>query len=506
MPRSRFSLALAAAAALACTLAFAPMADAQAVPRFGTADIVLTAAGSYDGSSGSPNPFEIYVPTTVVDPQGRVYAAEAFFDGNGAGGMSGNVWRLRVYCDLPGTWSWRTASPITGLGGRSGSFTCSSAALAGAFGQGPIVENPRNRRTFMYQYGRPVFLAGKFLDSAASSQNLRFSQTLLSESYSDATRQALLDRHRGMALNKMNVYLANKGDYHVPTTPWRGTSASNDKTRFELARWHTYDAWTRKLRDAGMLAELWFFADDSNFGALPDADRRRLIRYAMARLSGYVNTKFVLALEWQEGWSQTEVASHATFIHAVNPWARMVSVHGTPGDFSFPTATWADFMAIQAGNGSSYGAVHASTLRNRARAAKPVIQEEHGLGAENTIHRQRAWAAFAGGAAGVGTGAYLQHLVRFTNLIDFSSKEPHQELVTSGSAYLLATPGFGYIAYLPAGGAVGLDLRAAPGTFREIWYDPRTGALIDRGSRPGGRVTTLTAPASGDWTVVLGRQ
>jgi len=32
-----------------------------------------------------------------------------------------------------------------------------------------------------------------------------------------------------------------------------------------------------------------------------------LIRYGMARLSAYPNTMFVLCLEWQEGWSSTEV-------------------------------------------------------------------------------------------------------------------------------------------------------------------------------------------------------
>jgi len=62
------------------------------------------------------------------------------------------------------------------------------------------------------------------------------------------------------------------------------------------------------LRDAGVLSQLWFYADNSGFGDLPDADRQRLIKYAMARLSGYVNTMFILALEWQEGWSTTEVA------------------------------------------------------------------------------------------------------------------------------------------------------------------------------------------------------
>ena len=302
----------------------------------------------------------------------------------------------------------------------------------------------------------------------------------------------------------MNVYYANKGDYgSVSTTPWVGTASANDKTRFDLARWRMYDQWVAKLRDAGMVAHMWFFADDSNFGNLPDADRQRLIKYAMARHSAYVNTMFILALEWQEGWSTTEVNTHANFLHQHNPWARLVSVHGTPGDFSFPTASWADYMDIQAGNSAGHGTVHQNTLRNRAKAPKPVIQEEHGLGQEDTVHRQRAWAAFTGGAGGVGTGSYLQHLVTFTQQVPFQTMNPSDALATSANAYVLAQPGTAYVFYLYNGGTVKADLRGATGTLIAQWYDPRTGAFRSAPSVTGGAVRSFTAPASGDWVLYL---
>ncbi len=145
---------------------------------------------------------------------------------------------------------------------------------------------PGSRRFFRQAAGGPVFLLGKFLDAAAPSP-LQFSHTLLSERLSDADRQAMLDRHVALGLNKMNVYLANRGDYGgaLPTTPWLGTAEASDKRRFDLRRWRTYEEWIGRLRDAGLVAQLWFFADDSDFGALPEADRRRLLRYGMARLS-----------------------------------------------------------------------------------------------------------------------------------------------------------------------------------------------------------------------------
>jgi hypothetical protein len=487
---------------LAALLAVASTAVAHAIPCYGTAEVTLTSASSYNANTGSPNPFDLAVNAQVTAPSGRKYTVPGFFDGNGAGGAIGNIFKVRIYTDEIGTWSWTTSSSVASLNGRSGTIAV-SGKQTGAFGLGPIVENPARPRTFMYQEGKPVFLAAKFLDAAAPNP-IKYSHTMFSEKLTESNRQAMFSRHLGMGLNKINVYIANRGDYSgVSTTPWVGTATSNDRTRFDLARWQMYDQWVAKMRDAGVLAHIWFFADDSSFGNLPDADRQRLIKYAMARMSGYVNTAFILALEWQEGWSTTEVASFASFSHQNNPWARLVSVHGTPGNFSFATALWADYMDIQAGNSVTHAALNKSTLTNRALAAKPVIQEEHGMGQEDTTHRQRAWAAFTGGAAGVGTGAYLKYLVSFTQAVPFHLMDPDQALVLSGGAYALAQKGSAYVFYLHSGGTAKVDLRGATGTFTAQWYDPRTGAWKAAPAAAGGTTPTYTSPASGDWVLYL---
>ncbi|HYH44924.1 MAG TPA: DUF5060 domain-containing protein [Thermoanaerobaculia bacterium] len=483
-------------------LALASAAQVAAVPCYGTAEVALTSAASYNASSGSPNPFDLNFTAAVTAPSGRKYTVPGFFDGNGAGGAIGNVWKVRIYTDEIGTWRWTTSSNVPGLSGRSGTVAV-SGKLTGVFGKGPVVENPARPRTLMYQEGVPVFLTGKFLDSAASNP-LKFSHTMFSEKLTDANRQAMLSRHLGMSLNKINVYYANKGDYSsVSTTPWVGTATSNNKTRFDLARWRMYDQWVAKMRDSGVVAHMWFFADDSKFGDLPDADRQRLIKYAMARQSAYVNTMFVLTLEWQEGWSTTEVANHANFVHANNPWARLVTVHGTTGKFAFPTASWADYMDIQAGNSASHATVRKSTLDHRNMAVKPIVQEEHGLGQEDTVHRQRAWAAFTGGAAGVGTGSYLKHLVAFTRQVNWHLMDPADSLVRSGAAYGLAQAGSAYVFYLYNGGTASIDLTQATGTLTVQWYDPRTGVFKAPSTVSGGMARNFTAPASGDWVLYI---
>lgn len=473
-----------------------------AVPRFDTADVVLRSSQPFDSRSGA-NPFtSVTLTARVTSPSGKVYTARGFFDGNGAGGPAGDVFRIRLFADEHGTWRWSTTSNRAELHGKSGSFLC-SGTLPGAFGEGPIAIDSARPRVFRHREGRPVYLIGKFLDVEAPAP-IQFSHTLFSEEISDDDRETMFTRHQGMGLNKMNVYVANKGDYkHVSTTPWIGTGTSNDKTRFDLARWHLFERWVRRLRDEGMAAQLWFFADDSGFGDLPDADRKRLIEYGMARLSGYVNTLFVLALEWQEGWTTTEVAAHADFLHEQNPWDRLVSVHGTTGEFRFPGEPWADFMDIQAGNNSGHEQVHSTGLLHRDLAEKPLIQEEHGMGQEDTAHRQKAWAAFLAGAASIGTGAFLEPLSRFVSTVPFERLEPSLGRVASGNAYAAEDAGRFHVLYLYDGGPILLDLQDIAGPLQSEWFDPRSGTFSPGPRLAGNGVRTVTPPDGQDWALTL---
>ncbi|HEY4590925.1 MAG TPA: DUF5060 domain-containing protein [Thermoanaerobaculia bacterium] len=480
-----------------------PVAGDRVVPRHGTAEIVLTAASSYDSAAGEPDPFDLEVTAHVVSPSGKRYAVPGFFDGDGEGGQSGRIFKVRVAAEETGVWSWTTSSGVPGLDGLSGSFRV-EGELPGLFRQGPILVGSGSPRVFRQREGGPVFLLGKFLDAAAPKP-IQFSHTLFSERLSDADRQAMLDRHVSLGLNKIDVYFANRGDYGGtwPTTPWLGTAAANDKRYFDLRRWRSYEEWLRRLRDAGLVAQLWFFADDSDFGALPDTDRRRLMRYGMARLSAEVNTIFTLALEWQEGWTLPRVNADGAFLQERNPWSRLVSVHGVTGDFALPAAPWIDYLDLQAGNEAAPAAVHALALANRALAEKPLLVEELGMGEEDAANRRKAWAAFLAGAAGVGTGAYLGPLGRFAARVPFAEMAPADGLVLGGSAWALAAPGSAYVFYLYGGGTVRVDLRSASGPLQAEWYDPRDGSSHPLPAVAGGRVETFTAPSQEDWVLSL---
>jgi hypothetical protein len=263
-----------------------------------------------------------------------------------------------------------------------------------------------------------------------------------------------------------------------PVTPWLGTPENNDKTQMDLARWALYDDYVLRFKEEGMWAEMWFFADDSGFGNLTDAERNRLFRYAMARTSAFNHMMYVIALEWQEGFTHQKITDSGNYIQSKNPWGRMLSVHSTSmSDWDFSGESWATFIASQAGNGAQPNQVNAYAITMRNNESIPHIDEEFGALLESDIDtrlRQNLWANFCGGAAGSGTGSDLKALQGFLSQsqVPFQRMEPANSLVEDGgnSRFVLAEAGHHYVVY-STGGAFTLDVSGTG--LNGQWYDPR---------------------------------
>lgn len=78
---------------------------------------------------------------------------------------------------------------------------------------------------------------------------------------------------------------------------------------------------------------------------------------------------------------------------------------------------------------------------------------------------------------------------------------PRGDLVSTG--YCLADPGAEYLAYLPEGGDVTVDLSAASGRVQVEWLNPSTGETTAGAAVTGGATVTVTAPFGGDAVVYL---
>ena len=473
---------------------------AAAVPKYDTAEVVLHSSQVFDGISGTPNPFTTVVLTlSVTAPDGRTFQVDGFFDGDGNGGAVGDVFKARIYVDQEGTWTWASSSATAGLNGQSGQIVC-SGLLDGEFGKGPLIIRGPRPRYFAYADGTPVFLLGKMLDFDAPTPRMRGTLIFLSEVISDIERRAHLDYQHTLDVNKMSIYLFNRNDFDgtEPTNPWLGNcSLTCDKTRFDLSRWQMYDSWARQLRDEGIFAEFWFFADQSGVGAISATDRNRLIRYGMARLSGYVNTQFLVSSEWEEAFPAADLSAAAELLQSFNPWRRQASTHCLPGPFDFPDAPWADYMSIQSSILGTWQSNHAVSLANRALARKPSMSQEFAQGFESGLSRIKAWSVFTAAQAGTGTGAYLLWLAKFVREVPFYKMEPADSLILAagtGGAYCMAERGYHYVVYLPLGGPVTLDLTGVTGTFEAQWFNTRTGIWSSAGTVVGGGTPSWVGP------------
>jgi Protein of unknown function (DUF4038) len=86
--------------------------------------------------------------------------------------------------------------------------------------------------------------------------------------------------------------------------------------------------------------------------------------------------------------------------------------------------------------------------------------------------------------------------------IDLGAMRPAGELASTG--YCLSHPGGSYVAYLPGGGSLTLDLRDGAGQmFTVEWLDPGSGRLTAGSPVAGGGRAALAAPFSGAAVVHL---
>lgn len=476
------------------------------INRFDTADFIFHSDGSYSALTPWFNPFtEIQIKLELTSPSGRKFSVPGFFDGDGMGGMHGHIFKVRVSPDEIGLWLWRLQGSLPEFNQLSGSFDVSST-IQGVFSQGPVSILKSDTKRFAFANQKPVFLMGKFLD-IEQPPHLQFTHTLFSENWSDAQREEFLIHQKSLGINKMNIYLANKGDYKgIPTTPWLGSSSRNIKSRFDLHWWQQYEKWTEHLRDEDIIAHLWFFADDSDFNLLTDTEREQLITYGMARLSAYANTIFTLALEWKESFTENEIRSAGMLAQKNNPWQRLVSVHSLSvtsnikESIIFFDEDWLDFIEIQTG---FVGHQKINTLGQlyRKQQDKPVILEEFSFGENNDIQRINTWSALLTAPAGIGTGSGLKAISNFLAAVEITKFDPAPEVISTGNAYAATSYDGHIIVYIYQSGPVLFNKEKIDATTAR-WFDPRKGSF----KGPAFQINTsmpLAPPTDQDWALLV---
>ena len=121
LPRARCSL-LAFHCLVALSL-FSPATPSQGAtdlgnvgnfPRWSKVEIAFTGPSSA-GMSETPNPFTTEVDVIFSGPNAESFTVPGFYDGDGVGGLDGDVWKVRFSPNAVGAWTFSSSAPAEPL-------------------------------------------------------------------------------------------------------------------------------------------------------------------------------------------------------------------------------------------------------------------------------------------------------------------------------------------------------------------------------------------------------
>lgn len=486
------------------------------------------------------NPFDytvIELKATFTSPSGAKTNFFGFYDGDGNGGQTGNVWKLRFMPDKVGTWTY-TYSWTDGTSGGSGSFTVNDTGLPG-----PLKVATDNPWYFMDSRGKPFHYRGygihgiNYDNSHVSTRvggsiideetriNKVIDQDLVGDGYNFTMVMLEVDRKK------------KRPDAWGNRSFWINTS---DKKRFDLPVWHTWERIIARLakKKVYTIAFAAMIAQQSEYSF---TEFKVFLRHFVARFGGYYNFfGWSSVWEWHDIWSGAEVDQVMDYVHSIDPFKRLLTNH----DCSLNSfSSWLDFSMRQTPSrdvfrGNSRQAFWNQFADRKAFCGqsgigskfvnKPIIgSEDHWETPGGQNHNPRnakevrrgAWGSLMAGILPLysewniwigGTGKGGPDMRRMFDFV-YSKTQYRQykqlNSLVSSSARQIASgkAGLEYLVYDENGGSITINLSGAGGsnTFDVLWFNPTSGATQNGGKVNGGASRTLNSPYSGDTVLLL---
>ncbi len=144
-------------------------------PKWQRIEIILH--GPLSQGRGETNPFSVFVDATFTAPSGRIFKMPGFYDGDGQGGLDGNVWKVRFSADETGQWTFATTSTNALLSGVRGTFavTAPSPDAPGFYHWGRLeaVGTAQNRIRYLKFRDGPYWLKAGCDDPETRTTNCR---------------------------------------------------------------------------------------------------------------------------------------------------------------------------------------------------------------------------------------------------------------------------------------------------------------------------------------------
>jgi len=494
---------------------------------------------------GYANPFtDVTLTATFIRPDKSRVSFWGFHDGDGNGGQTGNIWRLRFIPDRVGVWSYE-CSFSDGALGKTGTFACSRDEAK----PGPLRVDSANPRCWTFADGTHFFPRAFTAPELFIAGN-RNHRTYWIDYFFGAKHE----------FNFCNVNLLNfvgvgeelnwKGTPYKAPDPARAggyvTISGNglfpflysgarplfdggsnaDWLRPSIRCWANVDQILSELEARKVV---WFNHwgmigwDWSGNGRLlvPATARKPVLRYWIARLAPYWNVTWNIAGEWDELLTPAEFDELGTLLKEMDPWKHPVTSHALGTTVDKP---WVDFRVQQFSAGTSSDSVTNAGRASADYANKPVFAFETSWEAtpgKLTPDQVRtgAWGSLMGGAFYLyaecfeptltwgdgGAFPFIEIMNDFFGGLAYWRLKPDHALVNSGSL-CLADPGREYAIYRQSGGTITIDLPNAGPAFKAEWLDPRTGAGKAAAAVEGGERRTFTCPDARDWVLHLEAQ
>jgi hypothetical protein len=479
---------------------------------------------------GEPNPFAVRLDAAFTAPSGKRYRVPGFYDGNGRGGLDGDIWKIRFSADEPGAWTLATSSNNRQLDGRTGRFTVTGvppdAKGFWKWGRLEYTGTAENRIRYLKFRDGPYWLKAGCDDPENFLGSYRNFNTL-------AKRKAAVDYLAERGVNSLYIMTHNIGGDDKDVWPWLGATArqamsrAGRNARFDVAK---LDQWRRlfeHMQDRGVVPYL-VLEDDS---AWKGYDHERYYRELIARFGYLPGLVFNFGEEHNENYRLSQALDYMRRLQEIDPYHHPRSVHNvnSPND-EYVTAGQVDFTSIQTGSPGARKGLEKALEHNRitidwidrcvARRRRILVVNFDEARPEED--RRCWWSVYLGG--GVWESHVRQPYDRphsawepawtqlggaraFMESLPFWEMEPRNELVKDGQALCLARPGEAYALYLPTGGSVTVGL-SPNATYEAAWWNPANGkdASFQNKQTIRGGTQRLTAPGGGDWALRILRK
>jgi hypothetical protein len=450
------------------------------------------------------NPFkDVTVSVAYSGPDGTVFKSLAFWDGK-------STFKIRCAFPAPGTWSWKTTCSDTankGLHGKRGSVYVGPYRGSNPLYKHGFLRVSDNRRYLAYADGTPFLWVGDTYWAAT---------TLLSERGFQRWVDDRASKH--FTVLQSNIARFKKGPVDVDgNVIWNGDSWNVD---FMQKLDHEFDYANEKglvLFVNGFIDLKWDLKID---------EYRRLVEMITARYFAHFVT---YSSSMDDGFS-TEHDEINELIDRVTDRHLLTQHTGTSArhPVKYYNRAYLDYSMSQSGHHgnndekASNAAIEWHLNLYNREPHKPVVNGEawyEGMATPEQAAKM-GYLSMLSGCFGYTYGAvgkdgddgldgllnmkgavYMKYLHDFFAGIDHGRcLNPRHELIVNRkpdyrdrSVLAVTEDGTKYVAFLPKGGEIQIDLRNVSNRLSGKWFNATTGKYSDAFATPGGEIRSITS-------------